>query len=58
MCSEPCAVNLPLSCDEVVQQRNAESAANVTCKITDTGDLVELLPRNAYVVQRADGDKN
>ena len=51
------AMRLALAGDEVVEKRNTNTSAQVAQKVADSGDLVEFVPRDSYVIQRTDGNE-
>jgi len=52
------AMNLILAGKEGREQRDSRAPTDVAHKVADAGNLVELVARHAYIVERADGDKD
>jgi hypothetical protein len=42
----------------VFNKRHSDCAADIAREVADTRNLIELLPRDAYVIERTDRDKD
>ena len=58
MRSKSSSVNLTLTNKKVTQHRDSDGSPDVTHEVANARNLIELISRDAYIVQSADGDKD